>query len=470
MAYFNHAFNKVFNGQAPAVGATPAIENGFNTTPGTLSNQLLKGEFGFFNPKDWGAGVVTAATAAAAATACPLVLVAGSIYQNDKIGPFHGGYQESAKSKIINPKYITAFYGIPPRDPQQMTIAVGVTPFTNPLGTPDADCQKDFICGNNYYLRVDLKGSPELRFLSRNAYYTAMAYTGCCPTLTEGEAAPPVDPTTVYIAWAKSLMESPLMSPFISITIYKTDNLPVVNATSSPTGAYNKTTYDAAVRAGNLAWDLYVPLTGVVGQEAGMYIQGAYVDTQFGNCTFYPNDSIISYLEPVKIYASEVDYNGDPCAFTGLCVVNTCDPIQSAGFGEGIIRELIISEGYNQSPFYTGKDLRIREITQGYDLTNTIDRGTQYFRYFIQHSVPRFNNPSGTFDNDQYLLEIITAEATADTLGFVDYVNDWIRTAQGTGCVQFENMGDGYATPCAVVIPQPTAPNGGALPNPNPLP
>lgn len=455
MAYFNHAFNKVFNGQASARGAVPAIVNGY-LDDGSLSTELLKGNFGFINPNNWAAGVVDVSI-----QTCPLVLVAGSLYQNDKIGSFHGGYTESVKSKIINPKYVTAFYGVPPRNPQQMTISVGVTPFNNPGGVPATDCQKDFICGSNYYLRVDLKGSPELRFLTRNSYYTAMAYTGCCPSLTEGEAAPPVDPTTVYIAWAKSLMESPLMAPFISITIYNTTNA-VVGV------AYNKTTYDAAVRAGTLAWDAYVPLTGAIGQEAGMYIQGAYVDTQFGNCTFYPNDSIISYLEPVKIYASEVDYNGDPCAFTGLCVVNTCDPIQSAGFGEGIIRELILSEGYTQTPFYTGTDLRIREITQGYDVTNTIDRGTQYYRYFLKHVVPRFNNPSSTFDNDQYLLEIITADTATDT-AFTSAVDAWLEAAQGTACVQFIDMGDNYATPCITVIPQPTAPNGGALPNPNPL-
>ena len=454
MSYFNHAFHKAFNGQAPAVGATPAIENGFINTAGTLTSELLKGEFGFFNPNDWGAGTVAAAVAGAAATACPLVLVAGSIYQNDKIGPFHGGYQESSKSKIINPKYVTAFYGVPPRNPQAMTISVGVTPYTDDVGTPN--CDKEFVCGNNYYLRVDLKGAPELRFLSRNSYYTAMAYTGCCPA---GAVDPtPVDSTTVYIQWAKALMTSPLIAPFISITIYDT--------AGGNVGTYNKTTYDAAVKAGNLSWDGFTP-AGTTG--AGMYIQGAYVDTQFGNCTFYPNDSVIAYLEPIKIYASEVDFNGDPCAFTGLCVANTCDPIQSAGFGENVVRELILSEGYNQTPFYTGRDLRIREITQGYDVTNTIDRGTQYYRYFIQHSVPRFNNPSGTFDNDQYLLEIITAEATADTAGFVDYVNDWLRAAQGTGCVQFVDQGDTYAEPCAYVIPAPSEDNPGALPNPNPL-
>lgn len=338
MAYFNHAFNKVFNGQ----NARTSIVNGYDKT-GLLSNELAKGQFGFINPRAWSDGTIDPGAVGDNA-GCPLILVAGSLYQNDKIGPFHGGYQESVKSKIINPKYVTAFYGVAPRDPQQMTIAVGVTPFTNPGGVPDEGCQKDFICGSNYYLRVDLKGSPELRFLSRNSYYTAMAYTGCCPTLSEGETPPPVDPTTVYIQWAKALMESPLIAPFISITIYNTANAPVTNPVSSPSGAYNKTTYDAAVRAGNLAWDLYTPVVPAVGQEAGMYIQGAYVDTQFGNCTFYPNDSIISFLEPIKIYASEVDFNGDPCAFTGLCVDNACDPIQGTGSGENIVRELILSE------------------------------------------------------------------------------------------------------------------------------
>lgn len=448
MSYFNHAFHKAFNGQ------TAADPNGFVSAAGTATSALVKGQFGFFDPKTW-------LSVAPAAATCPLVLVAGSIYQNDKIGPFHGGYKESSKSKLINPKYVTAFYGVPPRNPQQMTISVGVTPYTTDVDTPN--CDKEFICGNNYYLRVDLKGAPELRFLSRNSYYTAMAYTGCCT----GETPSPVDATTVYIQWATALMTSPLMSPFISITIY--------DVTGTSIGTYNKTTYDAAVRAGQLdpadrpSWDLYTP-SAVTFTGAGMYIQGAYVDTQFGNCTFYPNDSVIAYMEPIKIYASEVDYGGDPCLFTGLCVANTCAPIQSAGFGENIVRELILSEGYNQAPFYTGRDLRIREITQGYDVTNTIDRGTQYYRYFIQHSVPRFNNPSGTFDNDQYLLEIITGDPAADPT-FVDAVNGWLSGGNaGVECVQFVDQGDTYSAPCDYDIPVSLPPNPGALPNPNPLP
>jgi hypothetical protein len=443
MAYFNHAFNKVF------VGTQEYINDGT-----TLTQELTVGQFGFMNPNPGnvsdGNVIVNLGD-----QSCPLVLVSGALYASDKIGPFHGGYRETNKSKTINPKYVSAWYVVEPCLAQPMTISVGVTPFTNPGGVPNTGCQKDFLCGNNYYLRVDLKGAPELRFLSRNSYYTAMAYTGCCPA--DAVDPTPVDPTTVYIAWAKALMESPLIAPFISITIYNTANA-VVGV------AYNKTTYDAAVRAGNLAWDLYIPVAGATGQDAGMYIQGAYVDTQFGDCTFYPNDALQAFLEPVKIYASEVDYNGDPCAFTGLCVENTCDPRQSQGFGETVLRELILSEGYNQSPFYTGRDLRIREITQGNQLATTvIDRAAQYYRYYIQHSVPRFNNPTGTFDNDQYLLEIITLGRITQ---FEDDMVAWL-TAANSACI-LNAAGDGpveytCADDCTTVIPAPAQPNPGAL-------
>jgi hypothetical protein len=49
-----------------------------------------------------------------------------------------------------------------------------------------------------------------------------------------------------------------------------------------------------------------------------------------------------------------------------------------------------------------------------------INRNTLYTRYFLQHNVPRFNNPSSTFDNDQYLLEVITCGRIAAFETFVD--------------------------------------------------
>jgi len=120
-------------------------------------------------------------------------------------------------------------------------------------------------------------------------------------------------------------------------------------------------------------------------------------------------------MEPVKIYASEVDLGGDPCTFSGLCNNTQCLPMQGSGFGENVIRDLIMTEGYMQQPFYTGTDLRIREITNGDDVYNVIDRTSQYTRYYIQHNVPRFNNPTSTFDNDQYLIVVHVPAGTATT-------------------------------------------------------
>ena len=406
MAYFNHAFNKVFVGTS-----------GFYTGVGAPITALTKGDFTFVDPESWVVVDVDGATT----VKCPLVLAAGSIYQNDKIGPFHGGYKETAKSKIINPKYVTSFYRVDPCPLQQATVSVGYTPDTageNPDWTipGQTNCAPDFVCGETYYLRLDLKGSPVLRFLSRNSYFTAGAYTGCCPT---GSLTPTVvDPTTVYIDWAKQFLNSPLINAFIQIEVW--------DYTGTSLGTMTKDNVNDATEA----WNTYTANPSPAsGDAAGMYITGAYVDTQFGDCTFYPTDALQAYLEPVKIYASEVDYNGDPCAFASLCVANTCLPIQGSGFGENVIRELILSERYAQTPFYTGTDLRIREITQGYDVTNTIDRTAQYTRYFIQHSVPRFNNPTGTFDNDQYLLEIVANTTLND---FENFMSAWLTNANAS--------------------------------------
>ena len=142
MSYFNHAFNKVFVGTV-----------GYDNAGTTLTQELITGQFGFMNPNPGNAADANVLVDLGGAT-CPLVLVSGPLYQNDKIGPFHGGYKETQKSKIINPKYVTAFYRVDPCVAQPMTISVGVTPFTDGEGTPN--CQKDFICGNNYYLRMEI--------------------------------------------------------------------------------------------------------------------------------------------------------------------------------------------------------------------------------------------------------------------------------------------------------------------------
>jgi hypothetical protein len=63
-------------------------------------------------------------------TCCNVYIAGSAIYDNDKIGPLAGGYQETNKSKMINSKYVSRFYEVAPCDPQNNVIHVGSTYWT----------------------------------------------------------------------------------------------------------------------------------------------------------------------------------------------------------------------------------------------------------------------------------------------------------------------------------------------------
>jgi hypothetical protein len=198
-------------------------------------------------------------------------------------------------------------------------------------------------------------------------------------------------------------------------------------------------------------WDAYNTSTPhVAGKCAGLRLIGAFVETKFGDCTFQVTDYFEK--EPIKIYASMVDYTGDPCVFEGICVYNDCLGLQGMGFGEQVVRDLIKAESYLTNFFHSG-DFRVREITQGYDITSAINRNRLYTRYFLLHSVPRFNNPTGVFDNDRYMLEIIIPEANpavpVGNAALDTFLNDpstgWLT--QCVNCVTLVDQDCTYCTP-----------------------
>jgi hypothetical protein len=535
MAYFNHAFQKAFL----ATGATrsnvavalangntisTSTDGGYVTTDGvptyglnqlkaSAASETANGYIGIFDPK-------TNLTITPE-DCCNVYLAGSAIYSNDKIGPLTGGYQETNKSKMINPKYVSKYYSVTPCTPQNNVIHVGSTYWTAGGGALTVDtlvagtgydngtyaiettnddgdgsgvileivvtggtidsatvlnpgkgyvvndtltlvggnndgkvdiatitsahaqegcgtsynCCKEFLCGETYNLRIDIKGSPALRFLNHNAYYTADAYTGCCP---EGSIAPvAVDSTEVMIKWASAITNNPIVSPFVQIVVQdEAGVLWYAPGTSA--------TFLAAQGADT--WDNYVSAGHTDGACAGLILNGAYVDTKFGDCTFQLTD--FYEVEPVRLYASEMDLNGDPCTFDGLCVVTECQGLQVQGLGETVLRELTLSESYRQN--FLATDLRIREITQGNQIITSINRGGLYYRYSILHSVPRFNNPSGTFDNDQYLLEIFSQNALTT---FDSDVQGWLG---GCGVCEMEQIG--CETSCDVPVAFPELP------------
>jgi len=429
MSYFNHAFRKVFV-------ATNGVSALNNVQLGTsVANTLPAGEITFINPKTFEVSPTPDTDC------CDIILASGSLMQRDKIGPFAGGYLESNKSKTVRSKYVSKLYYAESNAPQNYITHVGYTPWTsanapsssNP-GETAGTCCKEFLCGETYYLRLDVKGSPAMRLLNHNAYLTLEAYTGCCPDSPDDPAiAPvPVDPRKVYLAWAQQLLNSPLINPFVyPVVTYTIDN-----------GTNWIYYYPNNVNVGP-GGDLPLPPAGVtyanyadwteaaydVDMCAGVVLTGAYYETKFGDCTFQVSD--FYELEPVRVYASEVDYTGSPCEFQTLCVGVQCYGLQANGVGETVVRDVILSESYRQNHFAT--DFRIREITQGYDLLDAagVSRTGYYDRIYLQHNVPRLYNPTGTFDNDQYLLEIVVPAGDPDNI--YTLLTAWL-TSCGSEC------------------------------------
>ena len=466
MAYFNNAFYKTF-----VASSTEAVA-------GVSTSLLTAGELGLVKDSDWTTMAIPGAALPANSHA---YLVQGSFYTKDTIGnnPGHGGYKESVKSKGINPKYISRVWAADCLTAQQATASLA-------LG---AECTP---CGTTQFMRMDVKGSPALRFLNHNAYAIGDSANICC---IDGQEF--LDPALVLATEAAQVVGNglmkddvgyqagnPLITPFVAeadlngvetatlsggvgysvttgvpspsagsgakiniLTVSGTgviltfsyagvgkgygvgDVLTVVQAGSTTpatltvtaisaggvivnvTDAANavvQSVYTIAQAQGKAASGNYVasttPNAAAATVDAVVNFVGAYVSTKFGDCYFDTRDHFNA--EPVEIIASILDETGDPCNDCGTAA-RTPGQMQATQ-GEAVIRDLILSERYRQSPYNQGNadSARIREIEMSDELLAAVDRTATYRAFYIQHVVPRFNNPSGVFDNDQYVYQI----------------------------------------------------------------
>lgn len=486
------------------------------------TNSLTAGQVGFFSPD----GV-----AVQAASAKPFIIAQGSYFNSDKISPALGGYKESVKTKMINPKYVSRVIKVTAKQARQMVVQVPVT------------C--GLACDSTYRLRVDVKGSPALRFLSHNMYRTLDSYTGCCSTV---DPTLQKDPVPTLLNWADQINLSLIFNTMVQARVFKLS----YNATGSTTSASITTTsavlsnvnfttangvaigqkivglnipansfvtaftsgtsvtitypsqqtapvigtiatlgikfyndlYSGAVDTPQLGAATVIPgtgtQTGVGGSavvsagiatnatilaagsngaalysgaadaasftvDAHIELSAAYIETKFGICTFTPTDYYD--LEPLLIYTSLTDESGDPCAVNCFTTSNSATgantsandatiiqlPIQASGIGETVLRDIILSDRYLQLAYPDSsrvESLRMREIEQNPGLAN-VSRTSLYDQVMILHSVPRFNNPSGMFDNDQYLLVFHVPTGTA-TSSLTNYVVNSVTAAGGT--------------------------------------
>jgi len=308
-----------------------------------------------------------------------VLLVQGNYNTVDTIGgnPLHGGYSESIKSKIIKPKFITKVWT------QDCTAACAAADVTV---TVSNTC---YPCGSHPQLRIDLKGDNILRFLGRDSYFVA-DLTGCC-------AAGTGDWTGVEVTdgWAAAITGDPLIGPFVTAT----------------------------AAAGVLTIALKCP-----------------DETYFDDCSFDTRDWYGT--TPITMIVSGVDDDGDAC--TDFCP--TLTPLDSDNpsttsvitmpaetTGETVLRDLILDGRYRQDGGWNqgNKDSsRFSQIEGGTALTAAVNRQAYYKMYYVQHTVPRYNNPTGVFDNDQYVISVAVLCTDTATKTAVDKL--WV--ALGASC------------------------------------
>ncbi len=464
MAYFNHSFCKSWL----AVGAAPA--------GATATSAFTAGQMALVD----GSTYLVDTPANISAAGHHALLVGGNFHPSDSIGnnPGHGGYQESIKSKGINFRYVSRLGVAAPVAPAQATAKICVGPTCAP-------------CGENMFVRIDVKGSPALRFLNHNAYAIgdssgdAAANGGSLPGLCCVTGQEYLDPAMALAASMQMLLWDPIIKPFVAedgngMLVTKTAASPQTDFDGALTlgvVSVGGTTYATATNVattGGTGTGLTLDITVVAGVvtavainnpgngytaadaititggdgtaattvatisanigsftfyqilngpyvastdpvvdivEACSTVVGAYVSTKFGDCSFDTRDHYNK--EPVQIIASILDETGNPCNDCGVLTTTPGQMPQTSG--ETVLRQLLLTERYMQNPYNQGnKDSsRIQEI-EGFDPIKTaVNRSANYQVYYLQHSVPRFNNPSGVFDNDQYLYEIFVDPADA---------------------------------------------------------
>lgn len=401
MAYFNHAFCKSF------------LANSAGATDGDPITTLTEGQVTLVDDADW-----TIHSSGAISSNSLTYIVQGS-YRSDILGgnSNHGGYGESIKSKGINPKYLTRIWESECINATAAQTSVTVGPKCHP-------------CGENLMLRVDVKGSPALRFLNRNAYAIGDSMgdsaAGDVPGLCCVAGQTYLDPAVALAKIGKMIVADPIVSPFLQekagggIVITGASNAGTFTFDEVLTGAGGFTALTDPVGDGG-STSGYTSVT--------ITFEGAYVSTTFGTSSFDSRD--FYGKEPVQLISSMIDETGEPCNDCGT-VVNT-PAVMEQTTGETVLRHLLLSERYMQNPVHQGNTdfNRMREIEGSEAIIKAVDLAALYKTYYVQHSVPRFNNPTSTFDNDQYVYEIFVKCTDTNTQSQIEALLTLLATAAG---------------------------------------
>ena len=369
--------------------------------------------------------------------------------------PLHGGYLESVKSKDIQFRHINMM--------KEINGNAGTSQVAEIVIMSAANSKSCFPCGSSPQLRIDIKGADALRLLGHNAYRNVMfsAKCDCCNAADTTPAGSFLDVKKVVNEWAKEIARDPILSKMIDTT-----QADFFSVTTNTGGAWADYAISTANNTATSAYDAVAcEDTWDAADGARLKLYMGVVDTTFGTCSFDTRDW--TNVEPLLVHADILDDSGDTCdiceneeiLLTGDTINNGVDPttngkllfryngtatggdpatesvapVQEMGNGVKALNDILLTENYRQNPFSQGasNSSRIREIEGSKDVLDTFSSTAQYYQFKLQHVVPRFNNPSGMFDNDQYLYTIYALDGNAADIGTLSDMFDRIALHAG---------------------------------------
>ena len=407
MAYFNHAYQKAFYMGNVDSGGASAV----NLKTAGNTSALGVNDFGVFDCSDYVGMTSGDVTTLAQSTGSGATLVGAGAYSSGKIllaqgawnstdtlggNAHHGGYKESIKSKDIQFRYITRMNEIASQAAANQVVEFKVCGATS--------SQSCFPCGSDPQIRIDIKGADALRMLNHNAYRNVDigAICHCC-----GDDGDYLDPKMVLATWASNIKKDPILSKLIDTS----DN------SGATTSFFGHTTLGPAGAMTPVDPDTFISATGCAASWdetdcAVIRLNLGVVDTTFGTCSFDTRDW--TNVEPLTATMELLAEDGKSCDTSIIVSADgtgtSVAPAQVIGDGNTVLKDILLTQRYLQQPYNQGlKDsARFRTIEGSADILSNVPTNKRYYQFQLQHTVPRFNNPTGVFDNDQYLYTVYT--------------------------------------------------------------
>ena len=175
-------------------------------------------------------------------------------------------------------------------------------------------------------------------------------------------------------------------------------------------------------------WDVCCDAESTKGtvDKIGIVLTGAYIDTQFGKCSFKYDDFV--ELDMVRIIVRQGDYVEleDKCA-TRWAVTELQKPVYPTGVGTNVLKEYIAIQQTKGQRW--SDDPRWREI-YGYNY-EFIKNDKFYKHYYLEfEALDKFNTSTGFGGNDFKQTIVFAFEEDTDTSSFETLIEAWINSAR----------------------------------------